>query len=133
LRWEARAVGATRFSPLGRSKHTLYFLDETPLRALGQNEQHYFEVIDWACRWASGQAGPANVLAQILARFQPVVLEHASKLIYWRNHQAAIDPAQNLATALQFQDCGPSERKASSCKVFDRLFLNCLAVPLLSG
>ena len=128
LRWQSRTVGAARFTPSGSSRHTLYFLDAAPRAAVGQGERHYFEVIDWACRWADGQAGPANVLQQILQRFQPVAAVHASGLIYWRNHQAAVNPAQNVATAIRYQDFGIGERKASSCIVFDRVFMNCLAI-----
>ncbi|WP_158627564.1 DUF4157 domain-containing protein [Corallococcus sp. AB038B] len=128
LHWQCRRPGLQLFRNMNESRHTLYIVDETPLVAVGQNEHHFFEMIDWACRWADGQVGAGNVLAQIWNRFNPVVQDHATGFMYWRNHASAVAPAQNVATALQYQDQGINERRAASCVVFDRVLMNCLAV-----
>jgi hypothetical protein len=128
LNWQCREPGAQNFRDMNDSRHTLYIVDATPLAAVGHGELHFFETIDWACRWAHGHTGTANVLAQIWNRFSPVVQNHATGFVYWRNHQSNVAPAQNVATALRYQDQGINERRAASCIVFDRVFMNCLAV-----
>jgi hypothetical protein len=128
LRWEHSPVGANQWTDITTSTHTLYILDETPLAAVGAGEQHYFEVVDWACRWADSFTGRANVITQIWNCFNPVAANHATGFFYWKNHQANVPPAQNVGAAIRYQDQGLQGRRASSCIVFDRLFLNCLAV-----
>ncbi|WP_417465755.1 hypothetical protein [Kordiimonas sp.] len=88
----------------------------------------YFETYDWACRWAAGAGTPNQVLAGIWGEFSPVQQQHASGLVYWKNHHSKVAPAQDVPTAIQYQDHGLNERRASSCIVFDRLFMDCLGV-----
>lgn len=68
------------------------------------------------------------MLAQVWNRFSPVAQVHATGLIYWRNHQAQVAQAQDVATAIQYQDQGIGGRRAATCIVFDRVFMNCLAL-----
>ena len=129
--WKYRSSTNPNSIPAHDTRHTFFILDAPPLKAnLDDEDKFLFEILDWACRWASGRSGSANVLAAIWEHFHPVRAEHDTGLVYWKNHQIPyinrIMP-QNIVDAIQAQDdSDPKRRNGASCIVFDRIFINCL-------
>jgi hypothetical protein len=129
--WQYRSSTNPNFIPAHDTRHTLFILDALPLRAnLDGNDFFIFEILDWACRWASNKAGSADVLAAIWRHFNPVRAEHDTGLVYWKNHHIESvrrQMAQRIVDAILIKyDSNPLLRNAASCIVFDRIFMNCL-------
>lgn len=126
LRWQMRRLGEG-WRQFAQSEHTFFFVLAAPRAPLGL-ERHYFEMFDWSCRWALGQSAPATVIQQIWQRFTTVGQPHDTRLIYWRNFQHNIPPAQDLAAGIRSYDTVGMGQYAISCIVFDRMFCNALAL-----
>jgi hypothetical protein len=111
------------------TEHTLFFVDETPKPANnGYGNQYLWEVFEWSCHWADGQTGKSNVLVAIWDHFYPVKAPpvHDSGLIYWKNQHLGIKPKQNMEDGIRGKDDPPLSSGAVSCKVFDRMLINCV-------
>ena len=112
-----------------RTKHTLFVVDKTPRAANNLYvDEHLWEIFEWSCLWADGAKKQDPVFAAIWGRFAPAAAAHATGLVYWKNHNIGIAPAQDLATAVQSQDdLNLLQANAASCIVFDRVLINCCA------
>lgn len=126
LRWHMRRLGEA-WHVFGQSEHTFFFVLDRPLAPLGP-ERNYFEMFDWSCRWAQNQATPAGVLQQVWSRFTTVGQPHDTGLIYWRDFQNGIAPAQDVASGIRSFDAAGTQQYAVSCIVFDRIFCNSLSL-----
>ncbi len=131
ITWTLRPTGGIlKRAASCASEHTFYFVDADSLAPLGGKwEKPYFELYDWACRWADGKKGKAAVIAAIWKKFSPIQIPHDSGFIYWRNHESGVDPAQDVANAIRSVDPAAADAQfAASCIVFDRMFMNTLAI-----
>ncbi len=124
------SVGIKPLTAACTSEHTFYFVDAAPLTPLGGSiEKLFFELFDWSCRWADGKTGQGPVVAAIWKKFSPIRIPHDSGFIYWRNSPIGVQPAQNMADGIRSVDPGKLNAQfAVSCKVFDRMFTNTLAL-----
>lgn len=123
-------VGSDPEKTANSTKHTLFIVDERPKPANNRYvDQYLWEIFEWSCGWADGVTGHQAVLDAVWGHFNPVQSSHETGLVYWKNHNIGISPAQDLVTAIQSQD-DPNvlQKSAASCIVFDRVLLNCLAV-----
>lgn len=128
--WSYKLNSTSSYSRANDTQHTLFIIETNPSSAnLRYQNKFLFEIIDWSCRWANNYAGQQNIFDAIWRKFHPVRGSHDTRLIYWRNWQRGIRPAQDIVTAIQSQD-HPNlrQRFAASCIVFDRILINCLAV-----
>jgi hypothetical protein len=119
--------------PAHKTKHTLFVVDKKPLAANnGFGNEYLWEIFEWSCRWADGTTGTSPVVDAIWAKFNRVNRgsAHDTGLVYWKNWRAVGNfMPQDLATAIQKQDPPTWSllRNGASCKVFDRILMNCLA------
>jgi hypothetical protein len=109
------------------TQHTLFMTDKRPRNADDiQGNEYIWEIFEWSCNWADGVSTKANVFAAIWGQFTGMTVSANTNLVYWRNWQIGIQPAQDIPTAVQSQDDGnPVQQRAASCIVFDRVLINC--------
>jgi hypothetical protein len=132
LIWSFKKSGVPEIIGKCTSAHTFYFVDAAPVSALGasEGEQAFFELYDWSCRWADGQAGATDVVGAIWKQFSPIQVTHDTGFVYWRNSDIPGPwPAQTMPDAIRSVDPGAGLGQFSvSCKVFDRMFTNSVAL-----
>jgi hypothetical protein len=131
LTWAFRPSSSAQATATCTSEHTFYFIDTTSLSPLGgtEGEQLFFELYDWSCRWADGKTGKGPIIAAMWTQFSPIHDPHDSGLMYWRNYTLGVAPAQTVPDAIRCVDPAAGLGQfAVSCKVFDRMFTNGLAL-----
>jgi hypothetical protein len=107
------------------TRHTLFIVDKPP-RDADDPQGYIWEIFEWSCQWANGVKTKANVFAAIWAQFANAAGLPVTGLVYWKNWNTGIAPAQDLPTAVQSQDDGNvQQQNAASCIVFDRVLINC--------
>ncbi len=138
LKWFSKNSASGSFTEICQTQHTIYLVDEKPLRAnLRGVDMYLFEIIDWSCEWAIGKTGLKAVIDAVWKEFYPVRSNHATGFVYWKNWNHPVTPvsARDLNQTIDFairsrDDKNPLTRNGASCVVFDNIFINCL---LLQG
>jgi hypothetical protein len=127
--WEYRMNTSSNFRNANPTQHTFFIINSQPSSVnIPPQNKLIFEIFDWACRWASGYINQ-DIVEAIWSRFSPIQKKHDTGFIYAKNWNLGIEPAQDLLKAIQFRDDSDfRKRNAVSAKVFNSIFINCLAV-----
>ncbi|MBN1575053.1 MAG: LysM peptidoglycan-binding domain-containing protein [Chitinispirillaceae bacterium] len=130
LKWFAKNGASGSFTEFCRTQHTLFIVDDKPLKGnlRASQDMFLFEVIDWSCSWASGRTGLKSVLAAIWKEFNPAKANHSTGLVYWKDHDISF-VNQDIDFAIRSQDDpDPRTQNNASCVVFDRIFINAVCL-----
>ncbi len=132
LQWQYRTRSRSSWQNANTSKHTLLIIDAAPKPAnLRGQDKYLFDIVNWSCQWARNKFGTQDVFEAIWSQFDrgaAVSSPHATGLVYWKNHNIGIAPAQTIPDAVRSRTAPANQRFAASCIVFDRVLMNCLAV-----
>jgi hypothetical protein len=130
LRWHRRHLAHHVWNFFDLTRHTMFFVLTTPrvMQAALVGERPYFELFDWSCRWANNCNTPGATVNAIWGEFTPVKVAHDTGLVYWRGNLIGVNPAQDVGSAIRSFSAIGMQQYAASCKVFDRVFANCLAL-----
>jgi len=122
--WTLEAKGLT-VTATGGSPLRLFFVDRKPRPLNWSYENHYIRVIDWATKWAAGQAGEKPVLAALWNEFstgERARIPHATGFVYWKTYP----PLESLSNLIRPN--GNAEKKGWSCTAVSHLFMACLSL-----
>ncbi|GHG92578.1 hypothetical protein [Comamonas sp. JC664] len=134
--WEVAESGCEYAAMEPRSKHTFFIVDALPTAGRynikAYNGGPLLDALYFACTWAEGKAGSAEVLAAIWSKFVGTPDPHPSDMGYW----LTVDPlpeddffrCMRLRRAELKKAQSGAFKVNSSCSAFAQLFINCIAM-----
>ncbi|AKQ67932.1 hypothetical protein A176_004844 [Myxococcus hansupus] len=134
--WEVAESGCEYAAVERQSKHTFFIVDAKPT-AGRYNIKAYkggalLDALYFACTWAEGKAGSAEVIKAIWSRFVGTPDPHPSNMGYWLTVNPL--PEDDFFRCMRErreklkQDPSGNFKVNSSCSAFAQLFINCIAM-----
>jgi hypothetical protein len=131
--WEYRLSRSYNFRNANPTQHTFFIINDKPSNMnIPPHNKPIFEIFNWACNWASGYVNQ-EIVGAIWWHFSPIQRTHETGFIYAKNWtfewRFKIKPEQDLMKAIQSRnDKDHRKRNAVGSRVFNSIFINCLAV-----